>query len=552
MKKYIFSALASLLSIGLCAQTMTDAYTFGETDYLGTARVVGLGGAVGALGSDLGTITVNPAGSAVAGYSQLVISPSLSTSIVNTSYALDPSASRTNANSVNRTKFKLPNIGLSMRYDTGSPDVNMILGVVFNTTYDYNYEHDGSGLNSYASKFGEMARAADGLTAAQLESNSFYDNYPDLWDVGMGYKAGLINGYGTADQYVGCTEVLTSDGRRYVPGELSQRSRKIVSGYKTDLILNAAWSFSNKFYLGFNLGIPVLSYSNVERYSEIAQVVEDFPVKFNNADGTEVNTYFDNAIYQYNYSASGSGLYGKIGVIWLPVSGLRLGFAYQTPTVMDIREYWQHSGKVAYANGTSYSASSPEGTYEYSLYTPRHFDFSAAFTFGRLGLISVDGSIESYSSVKFTDTEYGNDAFAFVNAATKAFSGCAYELRVGAELNVTKNLALRAGWNMKTSAEKYYTVDDEPFYYEDYNDDYYLGRKTLPDNAKYVNNIRSSYSFGIGFNPAGCFFADFAVRYTKLPSTSYQPFYNYDDVYSPVYYSNRSRINAVLTLGFRF
>ena len=56
MKRYIVSGLLVLSSLGLSAQSMYDAYTFGATDYLGTARVVGLGGAVGAVGSDLGTI----------------------------------------------------------------------------------------------------------------------------------------------------------------------------------------------------------------------------------------------------------------------------------------------------------------------------------------------------------------------------------------------------------------------------------------------------------------------------------------------------------------
>ena len=55
MKRYIVSGLLVLSSLGLSAQSMYDAYTFGATDYLGTARVVGLGGAVGAVGSDLGS-----------------------------------------------------------------------------------------------------------------------------------------------------------------------------------------------------------------------------------------------------------------------------------------------------------------------------------------------------------------------------------------------------------------------------------------------------------------------------------------------------------------
>ncbi len=553
MKRYIAIALSLLASTGLYAQSMGDAYTYSATEYLGSARVVGLGGAAGALGSDLGTISINPAGSAVAGYSQFVVSPLLSISNVSTSYALDPSSAAQKGSNLNKTRVRMPNLGLTSRFASALlPDTYLTMGVLFNTTYDYNYAHDVSGTNAYSSKFAEMARAADGLTAAQLESSTFYDNYPSLWDVGMGYNVGLINGYGTQNNYVGCTEVLTDDGRRYVPGNLTQRSANVTSGSKSDLILNLAWNFSNTFYLGFNIGIPMLTYDNTERFSEVAQVVEEFPVRFTYSDGSVVNTYFDNAVYQYNYSASGSGIYLKTGIIWLPAKNLRLGFAYQSPTLMDITETWVHSGKVTYANGSSYSGSSAQGESRYSVVTPRSVDLSLAYTFGKLGLISVDGTIENYSRVKFSSMDYDSSSFDFLNATTSAFSGKAYNLRVGAELNVLKNFVLRAGYNFKTSAEKYYTVDGQAFYYEDYNDDYYLGRKTLPDNAKYVKDFRHSLSAGIGFNPAGSFFADFALRYTKLPSSSYQPYYDYDDVYSPVYYSKKGFVNAVLTLGWRF
>ncbi len=553
MKRYVFVALFLLASSGLYAQSMGDAYTYSANEYLGSARVVGLGGAAGALGSDLGTISINPAGSAVANYSQFTVSPILGVSRVSTSFALDPNSAAQKGSDLNKTRLRIPNFGLTSRFASAIlPDTYLTMGVLYNTTYDYNYAHDVSGTNAYSSKFAEMARAADGFTDAQLESSTFYDNYPSLWDVGMGYRVGLINGYGTQNNYVGCTEVLTDDGRRYVPGNLTQRSANVTSGSKSDLILNLAWNFSNTFYLGFNLGIPMFTYDNAERFSEVAQVVEEFPVRFTYSDGSVVNTYFDNAVYQYNYSASGSGLYLKTGIIWLPTKNLRIGAAYQSPTVMDITETWVHSGQVSYANGSSYSGSSAQGESRYTIVTPRSVDLSLAYTFGKLGLISVDGTIENYSRVKFSSTDYDSGSYDFLNATTAAFSGKAYNLRVGAELNVLKNFALRAGYSFKTSAEKYYTVDGKAFYYEDYNDDYYLGRKTLPDNAKYVKDYRHSVSAGLGFNPAGSFFADFAVRYTKLPSSSYQPYYDYDDVYSPVFYSKKGFVNAVLTLGWRF
>ncbi len=62
------------------AQTAYDALLFSENNYEGTARSVAMGNAFTALGGDLGSVTINPAGSAVAGYSQITLTPSLTIS----------------------------------------------------------------------------------------------------------------------------------------------------------------------------------------------------------------------------------------------------------------------------------------------------------------------------------------------------------------------------------------------------------------------------------------------------------------------------------------
>ena len=60
-------ALSVLAAYSVCAtaQNMYDAINISRNDYFGTARTVALGNAVTALGGDLGTISINPAGSAV-------------------------------------------------------------------------------------------------------------------------------------------------------------------------------------------------------------------------------------------------------------------------------------------------------------------------------------------------------------------------------------------------------------------------------------------------------------------------------------------------------
>ena len=69
MKKIILFTLASALAVSASAQSWQDALLFSENEYGGTARSVAMGNALTAVGGDLGSLGLNPAGSAVAGYS---------------------------------------------------------------------------------------------------------------------------------------------------------------------------------------------------------------------------------------------------------------------------------------------------------------------------------------------------------------------------------------------------------------------------------------------------------------------------------------------------
>ena len=71
MRKSIFVISIFLAaSAGAGAQTMYDALTFSRNDYYGTAKSIAMGNAMTAVGGDLGSIGINPAGSAVYSYSQ--------------------------------------------------------------------------------------------------------------------------------------------------------------------------------------------------------------------------------------------------------------------------------------------------------------------------------------------------------------------------------------------------------------------------------------------------------------------------------------------------
>ena len=75
MKKIFITVLLAGAAIGAGAQSMYDALNFSENRYYGTARSLAMGNAFTALGGDPGSIGINPAGSAVARYSQVTITP---------------------------------------------------------------------------------------------------------------------------------------------------------------------------------------------------------------------------------------------------------------------------------------------------------------------------------------------------------------------------------------------------------------------------------------------------------------------------------------------
>ena len=64
MKKIITFALGATLAFSATAQTWQDALLFSENNYSGTARGVGMGNALTAIGGDTGSLVFNPAGSA--------------------------------------------------------------------------------------------------------------------------------------------------------------------------------------------------------------------------------------------------------------------------------------------------------------------------------------------------------------------------------------------------------------------------------------------------------------------------------------------------------
>ena len=119
MKKAIITILLIVTAaLGANAQSMYDALNFSEYKYYGTARTMAMGNAFTALGGDPGAIGINPAGSAVARYSQVTITPGVSLSVTSSQGSERGKWGFETAMRNTSSAFTLPNVGVMLNFDT--------------------------------------------------------------------------------------------------------------------------------------------------------------------------------------------------------------------------------------------------------------------------------------------------------------------------------------------------------------------------------------------------------------------------------------------------
>ena len=543
MKKTLITICLAAAAVCAHAQTAYDALLFSENEYEGTARTMAMGNAFTALGGDLGSVTINPAGSAVAKYSQFTLTPALTISTA-TSQGVSPFQNgdlpyfeRQMKSSM--TRLGLPNFGLTINWDTNRTSglKNMSFGFIINRTATYDEDIYASGTNSTTSFMGAMAYDAtmSGLTGAELNADNAYNYMP--WKPVVGYQSGMISTFGGYDdQFVGASEIIFDNGEVALGGPLHQSYGRQVTGSKSEYIFNIGANISDFVYLGANLGMTAINYDYNEYFREVAADPADFEIVFESGDAIN----FNDMTYKYSYSAIGNGYFAKFGAIITPGYGLRIGAAIQTPIVNSITEYWQQAGETSYTDSKyNAGATSPEGRGSYVMVSPFRANFGLAYAFGKAGVFSVDYEFSDYSQMKYKGSSYEDrDYFENVNADIRDRFGVSHMLRAGAEFKPCSELAIRAGYGLTTSAEKYNSWGEQ-----------------LPVD------LRQNVSAGIGYNSKKSFYTDLAVRRTIIPDEYFMPYadYMYDangnivgDAYAPELLNKKGLWKVLLTFGWRF
>ncbi len=509
MKRTAIALTMMLAGVALSAQSISDGLTYATNDYEGTARTIAMGNAFTALGGDIGAVTINPAGTAVSRRSQFSITPSTYISInkakgTELSDGTVPGFGSTMKNSAARLGVP-SSLGFSLNFNTGRSSglKNWTVGVTWNTAKSYSDGLFAKGVNYTTSFTGSLAADASGiLQDATYEGYnksvlSSYDGGAPYYLV-TAYNAGIISNLPKSETaYIGVAESLAENGDIAIGDNgLLQTYGRNIRGEKRNVVLNFGFNLSDIVFLGFNVGYSDLRYRNNEYLREEAVELSDVLIQYDNGKSYNFNT----ARRTYTYKADGTGLNAKLGVIYTPVSGLRLGAAIELPSYFTIKERLAYGYEVNLkaaegSTGTYDSNMSDSGMteeYDYRLISPVRTNFGIAYTFGQIALISADYELCNYGSMRFSTGTSGDDSYSSLNKSVRNSAGVSLQLRLGTEIKPRPWLALRAGYNLTTSPNRY-----------------------LDNNGKkrsYRKSSLNSFAFGVGFTTPSRWFFDLGCR----------------------------------------
>ena len=539
----LFTVCALLLSTGgvLNAQTtIYDANRLMGSDLNGTARFVGMGGAMGALGGDITTMGTNPAGIGIYrsndamvsfGFTNMGSKQAGATGTDKFFGSFDNAGFVFSSKIGNSTPLRYVNFGFNYRRQK-SFDKNMAMGGVFGQSQT-SFMSDVLNYNN---------NQLDPIIPEGLDRADAYQNnalgFP--WIGVLGYDSHLVNPVYQVDNE---GKLLLDDKGKpiidrynpfFTPGDkvaqaYTARERGGLHSYDFNIALN----FYDRFYLGATVGAYSVDYKRTSLYKE----------DFTSAEGDNLGGYD----LGNEFSISGSGVDFKLGFIWRPIetSSFRIGGAIHTPTFFSLtqRNYAFIDYDIALMDGgkpvepgskeiVDRNGNPMEGEYDYRLITPWKFNVNMGYTIGTVAALGLEYEYSDYTSAKLKDPQ---DDILEQTDDIKAMMKGVHTLRAGVEFKLAPEFAFRLGYNHITTSLK-----DDAYKY--------IANNSTRTDTEYANpGAKNNYTLGVGYR-GQAFYVDMAYQY----STYKEKFYAFDNLDLRATDINNNNHKVLLTLGLRF
>lgn len=547
--KYILSALLLLGTATIGAQETYENTKLIDNDLNGTARYVGMGGALDALGADISVIGSNPAGLGLMTKSRAEVS---------FGFVSQPGVSAFQQGNPTNASFDQVGFVYVMRNPRGdNSGLNFAVNYHKSRNFDYILSAVGDLKNASQNTLSFLKaiygrRAEDGTSNFYLETTKngmIRGTHPFTSQLDNLYYNNLMVDHNNAVSYSTAT------------GYDMQRAH---TGYIGTYNVSVSGAISPRFYLGGTIGFHDVHYTGTGEY------VEDL-VDISNKPLTALMVHDEKTI-------TGMGGDFKLGAIFLPIenSPFRIGLSVASPTLyrltINTRAYMRHNLGASQSMQHGYSGGTTNESYSFKIDTPWNFGISLGHTVGNYLALGASYNYADYGSMNtrvnegggydwYTDSYYENSSDdTNMNEHTKQTLKGVSTVKLGAEFRPVNNLALRAGYNYvspmyQTNAYKDVTIDS-------YGSNY----STATD---YVNwDSTNRFTLGVGYQMKN-FNIDLAYQYSEQ-NGDFHPFMDaYGDYYyintatkslqmdkidnyaNPVKVSNK-RHQLVLTLGYRF
>ena len=509
--KIFILASAMAVCASASAQDSYDAANFATGDLNGTARYVGMGGALGALGGDISVMSSNPAGTAM--YKKADAAFTFS-AVIGNSGVLGHDG----------TRMSIDNGGAVFAWNIDDDDspikyVNFGINYTKHKNFLYNmdsyvdnlYDASGSPYYSQTYQIGNMANTA-------LNVNAFDNrNYAAGALPTMATTVGNQTEYGllwetyneSTDELVGFNGVAAQDAAL----------RKSTYGGIDEADVNLSFNINDRFFVGASVGAYDINFNRESFYEELG------------SDGTPYD--FSNW-----YITDGTGYDVKLGFICRPIenSPFRFGFSVHSPIWYKMTDT---NGSTLYLNDY-YLSQVNYDPFDYDYRTPWTFGGSLGYTVGNYFAIGAEYEFQDLSSAHYSidghETNYLRQANQYIRENLKG----QHTFKIGMEVKPVNSFSIRAGYNFvsspfKNNAYKYLAYDS-PLTETDYT------------NWKATNR----FTFGLGYRYKGGYI-DLAYQLSSTKGDFYAFYDNSDDYgqIKPTEIKN-DRSQVMCTIGFRF
>lgn len=367
-QSYLF-VLAFLCSFQWAfGQHYSEILQYATTEANGSARTVGVGAGLSALGADMGAITQNPAGLARYRRSEMNITIGLDNISTDATFG-------TNTTNTTKSLMQLPSVGMVF---TSRPEnikwktMNFSVGYNRQLSYNRNAFFEGSATGSIIQKF---AAEANGLGLDEL----------DGFGAGLAYDAlGIYDDDGDKHYESDFDGVVDSF---YHAQDFSER------GNMGEITVALAGNYEDRLSIGLSIGIPVLSLQKEKSYEEI--------------DKDSSILYFDRLKFDESVKTTGAGFNLKLGMIYQINQAVRAGLAIHSPTWLNLNDSFSNTFNYEYTDANGPSANeknSEQGVFEYKVVTPWRAVGSLGAIIARKGFISADVELVDYTTGRFNLT----------------------------------------------------------------------------------------------------------------------------------------------------